>query len=80
MSIQEREITKTVMVEVLVCDQCGKIGPERVSGLTPRATGWICVKHDTDDSSYHAMAETFCSWKCVADYADDKNTKREGAA
>lgn len=78
MSVQTREITKTVSVSVIVCDRCDAVGPEKSFDLQPAPTGWVYVKHDVDSSTHYREALTFCSWRCVEYYAAARQT--EGAA
>lgn len=78
MSVQTREITKTVMQQVMVCDRCATVGPEidNVHCVPRTASGWVYVTHDDEvfRNSEAADRISLCSWKCVADYADDKNS------
>lgn len=75
MSVQTREITKTIKANVLVCDGCEVVGPETEpwDREVGRSTHWIYLKADDTAGSY-SEPQTFCSWRCVANYADDKQS------
>lgn len=77
MSVQTREVTKTVTTQVLACDGCGTDGPEVAHGvpLTQTASDWIYIRLDNEAyrmGEFEAL--TLCSWRCVANYADDKQS------
>ena len=76
MSVQTREITKTIKANVLVCDGCEAVGPEteQWNREMGRNTHWIYLKADDTAGAYSSDPQTFCSWRCVANYVDDKQS------
>lgn len=77
MSVQQREVTRTVMANVMVCDRCDAVGPEQYLDLQPAPTGWVYVKHDVDSRDHYREALTFCSWRCAEYYAASRQTEGE---
>lgn len=82
MSIHQRE--KTVQVtdafDVLVCDGCGKeTPPTHPWRVVHIPAGWmqLSVSGGGDTLTEHAH---FCSYVCLANHADDRNSEKARTA